>query len=94
VAFVARRDGDDVSQIYLLDVVHGGEAQRITTLSTGASAPVWRPDGKALLFTSTIYPGAATGEPKAAEERRTRKWTARTTRSDPTQLARRRRPSC
>src|SRR5437867_13198462 len=30
IAFSARREGDDASQIYLLDLSSGGEAQRVT----------------------------------------------------------------
>ena len=62
IAFSARRDGDEASQIYVLDVT-GGEAARVTSLSTGARSPRWRPDGAALLFTSSVYPGAAHDEP-------------------------------
>ena len=35
LAFSAKREGDDVSQIYVLDVAEGGEAVRVTSLSTG-----------------------------------------------------------
>ena len=78
IAFSARRDGDEASQIYVLDVT-GGEAARVTSLSTGARSPRWRPDGAALHFTSSVYPGAADDEAnrKAAAERRARKYRAR-----------------
>jgi Tol biopolymer transport system component len=78
IAFAARREGDEASQIYVLDL-GGGEAQRVTSLSTGASGPAWRPDGRALLFTSNVPPGAANDENarRIAEERRKRKFTAR-----------------
>ena len=36
IAFAARREGDETSQIYVLDIADGGEAVRITSLSTGA----------------------------------------------------------
>src|SRR5215472_448517 len=62
IAFSAKREGDDVNQIYMLDIAGGGEAVRVTSLSTGAAAPRWRPDGLALAFTSMVYPGAATDE--------------------------------
>ncbi|MCS7023325.1 MAG: S9 family peptidase [Bryobacteraceae bacterium] len=79
IAFSARREGDEVSQIYVLDLARGGEAQRITSLSTGASAPAFSPDGKYLLFTSRVYPGAAddNANKKIAAERRARKYRAR-----------------
>ncbi len=78
IAFSAKREGDDTSQIYILDLA-GGEAQRLTTLSTGASDPVWRPDAGALLFNSSVYPGAADDEAnkKIAAERKARKYNVR-----------------
>src|SRR5215216_3558704 len=79
IGFSARREGDEVSQIYVLDVADGGEAARVTSLSTGARSPQWRPDGQALLFVSTVYPGAADDEAnkKMAAERKAQKYRAR-----------------
>ena len=79
IAFSSRRDTDEAAQIYVIDVALGGEAQRVTNVSTGARAPVWRPDGKAILFVSDVFPGAGSDEEnkKAAAERRNRKWNAR-----------------
>lgn len=57
IAFSARRDGDDVSQIYVLDVT-GGEARRATEAPTAASRPRWSPDGTRLLFEADMWPGA------------------------------------
>ena len=57
LVFVAKRDGDEAGQIYRLDVVAGGEAQRLTSLTMGARMPKWSPDGKQLLFISDICPG-------------------------------------
>lgn len=78
IAFSARRDGDEAAQIYVIDV-QGGEAQRVTALSTGARSPQWHPKGSAILFISDVYPGAKTDAEnrKAADERRARKWNAR-----------------
>ena len=78
IAFSARREGDETSQIYVLPLA-GGEAARVTSLSTGASTPQWRPDGKAILFQSLVYPKAATDEEnkKIAAERKARKYNAR-----------------
>lgn len=56
IAFTARREGDEVPQVYLLPIL-GGEAQRITTMATAVSNPQWRPDGKGLLFESTVKGG-------------------------------------
>ena len=79
LAFSAKREGDEVNQIYVMDVVAGGEAVRVTSLSTGARSPQWRPDGKALLFVSSVYPGAKDDEAnkKIAAERKAQKHKAR-----------------
>src|SRR5882672_8855082 len=79
LAFSAKREGDDVSQIYVLDIADGGEALRVTSVSTGARSPQWRLDGKALLFTSTVFPGALDEEAnkKMAAERKALKYRAR-----------------
>ena len=39
IAFATRREGDEADQIYLLDLAAGGEARRLTNLSTGAANP-------------------------------------------------------
>ena len=79
IAFSARREGDEVGQVYVLDVADGGEAVRITSLSTGARSPQWRPDGKAILFVSTVYPGAVDDDAnkKIAAERKAQKYRVR-----------------
>ncbi|MDQ6801742.1 MAG: S9 family peptidase [Acidobacteriota bacterium] len=78
IAFSAKREGDDANQIYILDL-SGGEAQRVTSLSTGARSPLFRPDGKAVLFTSSVYPGTADDEAnkRIAKERKDRKYNVR-----------------
>jgi dipeptidyl aminopeptidase/acylaminoacyl peptidase len=79
IAFSAKRDGQDEAQIYVLDLAAGGEAERVTNVSTGAGRPLWRPDGEAILFTSMTYPGALTDADNAAriDERKARKYNAR-----------------
>ena len=54
VAFSAKREGDEANQIYVLDIVAGGEAQRATTISTGARLPKFSPDGRRIAFTSDV----------------------------------------
>ena len=78
IAFATRREGDDRNQIYVLDL-NGGEARRITNVSTGADAPQWRPDGQAILFTSVVFPGAISDEDnkRIAEERRKQPYSVR-----------------
>jgi dipeptidyl aminopeptidase/acylaminoacyl peptidase len=55
IAFSTKREGDAVPEIYILNMA-GGDAERLTSLSTGAANPQWRPDGKAILFESSVYP--------------------------------------
>ena len=80
IAFATKREGDEVAQIYILDLSPGGgEARRLTNLSTGASRPKWRPDGQAILFQSRVYPGALDDEAnkKIAAEHKARKYNVR-----------------
>jgi dipeptidyl aminopeptidase/acylaminoacyl peptidase len=85
IAFSAKREGDEASQIYVLDVAGGGEAQRVTSSSTGARSPQFRPDGNAILFITTAYPGAADDEAnkQAAKELKDRKYKVRAFESFP-----------
>jgi len=78
IAFTTRREGDDAPQVYVLSLA-GGDAARVTSVSTGASSPRWRPDGKAILFQSSVYPGAADEEAnrREAAARKARKYNAR-----------------
>src|SRR5712692_5037488 len=53
LAFLSTRDA--TAQVYLLSL-EGGEASKLTSLSTGADNVLWSPDGKTLAFTSEVYP--------------------------------------
>lgn len=79
LVFTAKREGDEVDQAYVMDMASGGEAVRVTSLSTGVSSPRWSPDGKTLLFLSRVFPGAADDEAnqKITAERRAQKYKAR-----------------
>lgn len=78
IVFVARREGDEKPQVYLLEL-GGGEARRLTTAAMGASTPLISPDGKLLLFSSQAYPDATdeASNNKIAAERKARKYNAR-----------------
>lgn len=77
--FTARREGDEVDQAYVMDMASGGEAVKVTSLSTGVSSPRWSPDGKMLLYVSVVFPEASDDEvnKKIAAERRAQKYKAR-----------------
>ena len=68
-----------MAQIYVINIAEGGEAQRFSTISTGASAPQWSPDGKMLLYTNKVYPGnySDSAYKKTAEEKKKIKYNAR-----------------
>jgi dipeptidyl aminopeptidase/acylaminoacyl peptidase len=75
LAFCTRHEGDEHPQIYVLPL-QGGEPVRITKVTNGASDPQWRPDGKAILFQSRVYPGAMNDadNQRIATERKARKY--------------------
>ncbi|PRY85721.1 S9 family peptidase [Mongoliibacter ruber] len=60
VAFVRPKDGK--AQIWILPL-KGGESQVVTSEKNGASSPVWAPDGKKILFSSTHPIWQIDGEP-------------------------------
>ncbi len=84
IAFSAKRDGDEVSQIYLLDL-SGGEARRLTQSPAAARTPKWSPDGKHLLYQSAVYPGTTNeaSNKRIADERKKAKSKVRTYESFP-----------
>ncbi|HYI09115.1 MAG TPA: S9 family peptidase [Thermoanaerobaculia bacterium] len=79
IAFSAKRDADEVSQIYVLDIAGGGEAQRITNQAIAVRAPKFSPDGKRVLFASNVFPEAADEEAQkqALKDEKDRKFKVR-----------------
>ena len=78
-AQAGRPGGASGQQIFVLDVAGGGAPAQVTDVATGARMPVWRPDGRAILFNSDVYPGASTDAEnrQAMADRNARKWSAR-----------------
>jgi dipeptidyl aminopeptidase/acylaminoacyl peptidase len=56
LAFSAKREGDEVPEIYVLDLAQGGDAERATRQPLGARSPVWSPDGSSILFIADVPP--------------------------------------
>jgi len=52
LAFVRNTDGK--SQIFLLNLVTGGEPRQLTKSKYGATNPVWSPDGSKIAFSSSM----------------------------------------
>jgi dipeptidyl aminopeptidase/acylaminoacyl peptidase len=79
ILFSAQRDNDEAPQVYSLDLVAGGEAQRLTAMSGGGRAPVMSHDGRQLAFVSIMYPDARddAANKQKLQEHRDRKSTAR-----------------
>jgi len=78
IAFSAKRADDPVAQIYVLDL-GGGEARRVTAISTGARAPRFSPDGTRIGFVSSVFADSSNDADslRIAEERKARKYNAR-----------------
>lgn len=79
IAFTTRREGDDVNQLYVLDIAGGGEAQRMTNVSTGVSSPKFSDDGRNVMLVSSVFRSAADEDAnkKAAKEAKDRKYNVR-----------------
>jgi dipeptidyl aminopeptidase/acylaminoacyl peptidase len=54
ILFESTRGG--TGQLYTIQPFAGGEATKITTVSTGAGTGIWSPDGKAIAFMSMVRP--------------------------------------
>ncbi len=53
LAFLSSRDA--TQHVYVISL-EGGEASKLTTISTGADNVLWSPDGKWIAFTSEVFP--------------------------------------
>lgn len=79
IFFVAKREGDEAAQLYRLSLEMGGEAERLTNLSTGVAGPKINVSGDLILFQSKVYPSAFTDSlsKKIADEKKKVKYKAR-----------------
>src|SRR5436189_5097118 len=50
---ISSRDG--APNLYIIPV-NGGEARRLTNISTGIADPLWSPDSKSIAFSTDVYP--------------------------------------
>jgi dipeptidyl aminopeptidase/acylaminoacyl peptidase len=69
-----RADSQKHPQVWILPLNHPGEPRMVTTLENGADSARWRPDGKALLVTSSIPLSKLPGKPDFDLERPARDW--------------------
>jgi dipeptidyl aminopeptidase/acylaminoacyl peptidase len=56
IAFLSGREG--ATEVYVMPA-QGGNAKKITSLSTGADNEKWSPDGRWVAFTSSVFPDCA-----------------------------------
>ena len=64
IAFTAKRKDDEAPQLYVI-AADGGEARRVTTLSTGCASPRWFPDGRRIAFVSWVWRDLSTDAQQA-----------------------------
>ncbi|MEY2792958.1 MAG: Acylaminoacyl-peptidase [Bacteroidota bacterium] len=79
IFFVAKREGDEAAQLYSLSFEMGGEAERLTNISTGVMGPKINTKGDMVLFQSKVYPKAFSDSisKKLVEEKKKIKYKAR-----------------
>jgi dipeptidyl aminopeptidase/acylaminoacyl peptidase len=68
IAFIAKRgegkEADEAGQLYRI-AADGGEAEKLTALATGVSAPRWFPDNSRIAFVSWVWPELKTEKAQA-----------------------------
>lgn len=57
IAFVGRRDGDPLAQVFVV-ATSGGDARAVTTSKTAVREVAWMPDGKHIAYTADREPTA------------------------------------
>ncbi len=62
LAFTAKRDEEETTQIYVMDLARGGDPIQITSSPVSARRPRWSPDGSKILYESSMWPGATDEE--------------------------------
>ena len=68
VVFIGKRNGAEVSQVYLLSM-GGGEARALTSHAAAVSAPAWAPDGASVYFLAVdAKPETQTAREKAKDD--------------------------
>jgi dipeptidyl aminopeptidase/acylaminoacyl peptidase len=58
VAFVSKRGTDEVASLYTISA-DGGEAQKVVELPLAITSPRWLPDGRRIVFTTSVLPKLA-----------------------------------
>jgi dipeptidyl aminopeptidase/acylaminoacyl peptidase len=63
ILFQSSRDGEQQVYIASFDPHSGtlGDAEQVTHAAMGADGAMWSPDGKSILYTSSVYPGCGAG---------------------------------
>ncbi|MFG0275850.1 MAG: TolB family protein [Phycisphaerales bacterium] len=67
-------EGENRGQVWTMPLDAPGEARQVTSLEHGAFSPRWRPDGKALLVSTSIPMREIEGAPEYGDERPERDW--------------------